>query len=192
MSDYLGSYLFEVLGMRPRQAASYLRNSIAAQYKHTFRSFRIQVDRKYDPRTEVLEDPMADYTEGRVTFKVKRDAGRLVITHAYLEYGGRILRAEDYRPRSPEPSRSPEVFVLGPPRLLKPGERLEILSVIPSSRPVRGWFIEGIESMHVMDRAIAIGTRVVEPLPPPPPVKTPVRPHFIEVLAPFALMDLTP
>ena len=177
MDNYVCSYLDDAIGMRPREAAAYLRNSLVGRY---LRSFRIQVDRDYNPRTECLASPMDDYTEGRVTFKVDRAGTQLKITHVYAEFDGQILKGIK---KAPKPSI--EIFTLG--KVLPEGYRYEPMKVIPSSTPVRGWHLIGIESLHITnDSTVAVGRRI---LPPPPEVKTPVRPHFIDVVAPLGMLQ---
>lgn len=164
--SYIGTYLFDVLGMKPEAAMAYLKASLI---KDRFRSFRIQRDKTFDPNLYELAIP-EEPSFGRVTFQLKDG----VVSEAYCEGLGWELHTPTPWPPQPEGLRPGEVFFLGPPVFLgRLGVRRE-LQVLPPEQPVRGWKIEAIESYHVINGKPSN----LPPLPPVPPPKQKIAPDF--------------
>jgi len=142
--------------------------------------------------------------QGRVTVRLSQHGE---IKDSMLEHGWRKLGPAEWPPPDRSKPYPGEVFVLGPPVFIgKMGTRRDIETIIrppveepkpkglvrrfkdffwgrgettvPQPVPSRGWFIQGIESLHIEDRGPG---QTSEPAPPPPPQKPYVPLRFEEV-----------
>lgn len=174
MDSYIGTYLFDCLGMAPGAAVEHLRGSLIS---FAFRSFRQQVDRSYDPRFFRLADP-EERVHGRVTFQT-RDG---VVTDVFYEdeVHGRLVKPVSWPPPPPRVVEPGEVYVIGPPVPFE-GWRRRDIPVSPEftyREPARGWKFLSIESVVVRDDPSWRAAH--PPAPPPAPLPT-IAPDFIEL-----------
>jgi hypothetical protein len=187
--SYIGTYLFDVIGMEPGAAKAYLKASIIGD---RFRYFRIQVDKTYDPN--VYDLGTEERQDGRVTFKTKDG----LVSHAVYEDESGLGSALLYPTPWPPVVKSHERFVLGnaifvgnmPMRhdvdiwgadliitgLSRGQIPIEPLTVLPGRVPPVGWRIDTIESVHMTNDENAKTKREV------PRKKPTVHPDFIEVI----------
>lgn len=180
---YLETYLHDIIGMTPADAAEHLKASPA---RHYFRSLRIVYDVPYDPEvhetkrnefTGQVSPVLAeeDFVPGRVTVKLDGE----VIKDARLEHGhGERLRPSAWPPPPPTIASPGEVFFLAAPVFVgRLGPRKDI-TTLPSPQPMRGWFIKDIVGISVVNSA---EPRLTHPKLKPPPKKPKISPRFMEV-----------
>lgn len=173
-AHYIGSYLYDCEGKTPEEAAAYLRGSMLADV--VFRSYRVQLDKTFDPTTHELA-PREEGVFGRVTFLLNAE-GR--VRRALCEYGTQaVITPWRWPPQVVQPG---EVFFLGAPTFVGRMPVRKDIEVASPATPVRGWFIEKIESFFFEDRGPGLPSRTnLPPLPPPPPPKRLVRPDFLDL-----------
>ncbi len=169
--SYIGTYLFDVLGMKPEAAMAYLKGSLIGD---RFRRFRIQIDKIYDPEIYDLA-PLEEPEYGRVTFSLKNG----VITKALCEGYGHELHRPTPWPPPPSGLNPGEVFFLGAPEVFKGNgiNRRRELQVEPANPPKGGWRIENIQSYYFVDRGP--DKPPLTNLPPRPPPKPKIAPDFV-------------